>query len=67
MRLALAHLPRSVVVIGKRALEAKAAALQLQEIAHERIMMSFELAHGVLVHIPAYRHVQEHIMGHIVR
>ena len=47
--------------------EAKVAALQLQEIAHERIMMSFELAHVVLVRIPAYRHVQQHIMGHIVR
>ena len=67
MKLALARLPRSVLVIGKRALEAKAVALQLQEIAHERIMMSLELAHGVLVRIPAYRHVQEHITGHIVR
>jgi hypothetical protein len=41
--------------------------LQLQELAHERIMMVLELSHKLLVRIPAYRHVQENVLGRIIR
>ena len=41
--------------------------LQLQELAHERIMMVLELSHKLLVRIPAYRHVQENVLGHLIR
>ena len=41
--------------------------LQLQELAHERIMIVLEVAHKLLVRIPVYRHVQEDILGRLIR
>jgi hypothetical protein len=47
-------------------LVASLVVLQLQELAHERIMVGLELANELLVRISAYRHVQEKLMGCLI-
>ena len=59
--------PYREAVFEPERLVASLVVLQLQELAHERIMVGLELADKLLVRISAYRHVQEKVMGRLIK